>query len=147
MKFSQTNQGRVFVIRLEDGEILHEKIEEFAREHSIKAASLMVLGCADKGSKLIVGPENGRGKKIVPLEYILDNVYEITGNGTIFPGPTGEPVLHMHIACGRKGSAKVGCVRNGVKVWHLMEIILTELPDSIARRELDKATGFELLNP
>ena len=32
MKYSQARQGRTFVIRLEDGDIVHEKIEQFARE-------------------------------------------------------------------------------------------------------------------
>ena len=32
MKYSEAKQGRTFIIRLEDGDILHEKIEEFARE-------------------------------------------------------------------------------------------------------------------
>ena len=39
MKYSEAKQGRVFIIRLEDGDILHESIEAFAREHSIKAAN------------------------------------------------------------------------------------------------------------
>jgi predicted DNA-binding protein with PD1-like motif len=52
MKFSQARQGRVFILRLEDGEIVHEVIEQFATEHGIKAASLIVVGGADDGSRL-----------------------------------------------------------------------------------------------
>ena len=40
MKYSQAKQGRVFVIRLEDGETVHEEIEKFARAQSITAAAL-----------------------------------------------------------------------------------------------------------
>ncbi|HDD44969.1 MAG TPA: DUF296 domain-containing protein, partial [Candidatus Desulfofervidus auxilii] len=40
-----------------------------------------------------------------------------------------------------------GCVRKGVKVWHVMEVILFELVDTTAVRALDPNTGFELLNP
>ena len=36
MKYSQAKQGRVFVIRLEDGDVIHEEIEKFAREKGIK---------------------------------------------------------------------------------------------------------------
>ena len=43
MKFSEARQGRVFVIRLEDGEIIHETIERFAGEQGIKAAALILL--------------------------------------------------------------------------------------------------------
>ena len=44
MKYSEAKPGRVFVLRLEDGDILHESIEAFAIEHEIMAASLIALG-------------------------------------------------------------------------------------------------------
>jgi predicted DNA-binding protein with PD1-like motif len=147
MKYSEAKYGRVFVIRLEDGDILHECIEKFARENDVKAGFLMVVGGADKGSKLVVGPEEGRAENINPMEYILDEVHEITGTGTLFPDEKGEPKLHMHIACGRKETAKTGCVRKGVKVWHILEIVLVELTDTEAKRVMDEKTGFELLEP
>jgi predicted DNA-binding protein with PD1-like motif len=52
MQYSQAEPGRVFVIRLEDGEVVHEEIEAFARRHGIAAASVLVVGGADNGSKL-----------------------------------------------------------------------------------------------
>ena len=147
MKYSEAKQGRVFILRLEDGEILHETIEAFAAEHSITAAMLVALGGADEGSKLVVGPDHGRGEIITPMEHILDEVHEIAGVGTIFPNKDGKPVLHMHIAGGRNDRAITGCVRRGVKVWHILEVVLFELVDSSARRVLDKQLGFELLEP
>ena len=147
MRYSQAKQGKTFIIRLDDGDIVHEEIEKFAREKSINAAALIILGGADKGSKLIVGPEYGRREPIIPMEHILDNVHEIAGTGTIFPDEKGKPVLHMHMACGRKTSSVTGCVRKGVKVWHIMEIILFELVDTTAVRAFDPTTGFELLKP
>ncbi|RKX60002.1 MAG: DUF296 domain-containing protein [Thermodesulfobacteriota bacterium] len=147
MRYSQAKQGRIFIVRLEDGDIVHEEIEKFSREKSIKAAALIILGGADKGSKLIVGPEHGRREPIIPMEHILDNVHEIAGTGTIFPDEKGKPVLHMHIACGRKTSSVTGCVRKGVKVWHIMEVILFELVDTTAVRAFEPTTEFELLKP
>ena len=147
MRYTQAKQGRIFIIRLEDGDIVHEKIEKFSQEESIKAAALIILGGADKDSKLIVGPEHGRREPIIPMEHILDNVHEIAGTGTIFPDENGKPVLHMHVACGRKTSSVTGCVRKGVKVWHVMEVILFELVDTTAVRALEPITGFELLKP
>ncbi len=147
MRYSQAKQGRIFIIRLEDGDIVHEEIEKFSREKSIKAAALIILGGADKGSKLIVGPEHGRREPIIPMEHILDNVHEIAGTGTIFPDEKGKPILHMHMACGRKTSSVTGCVRKGVKVWHVMEVILFELVDTTAVRAFEPTTGFELLRP
>ena len=147
MKYSAAKLGRTFVIRLEDGDILHEEIEKFAREKSITAASLIAVGGVDKDSKLVVGPEAGRAEKIVPMELVLDDVHEIAGTGTLFPDDEGNPILHMHIACGRNGDAVTGCVRRGVKIWHVLEVILIELCDTTAVRTMDPATGFKLLVP
>ncbi|MFC1672380.1 PPC domain-containing DNA-binding protein [Planctomycetota bacterium] len=147
MRYSQAEQGRVFVIRLEDGDIIHEEIERFAREKSITGAALIVIGGADQGSTLIVGPEQGRAEPVVPMEHVLDNVHEIAGTGTIFPNEQGEPVLHMHAACGRNTSTITGCVRKGVKTWHVLEVVLFELVGTDAVRRLDSTTGFGLLEP
>jgi predicted DNA-binding protein with PD1-like motif len=132
---------------LEDAEILHETVEAFAREQGIRAAALIVLGGADEGSKLVVGPAEARSSPVVPMEHILAGTCESTGVGTIFPGAEGKPVLHMHIACGRKDSTVTGCVRRGVKVWQVMELILWELTGTDAKRVMDSNTGFELLQP
>jgi predicted DNA-binding protein with PD1-like motif len=147
MKYSEAKQGRIFVIRLEDGETVHEEIEKFAREQSITAAAMIIVGGADEGSKLVVGPERGRGKPINPMEHILDNVHEIAGTGTLFPDEEGNPIIHMHMACGRNANTVTGCIRNGVKVWQIMEIVLFELTDTTAKRMLDPDLGFKLLNP
>ena len=147
MKYSQAKQGRVFIIRLEDGDIIHTEIEKLAKMESIQAASLIIVGGADKDSTLVVGSKDGRSKTITPFEHILDNVHEIVGTGTIFPNESGEPILHMHIASGRETNTVTGCVRNGVKTWHILEIVLIELIGATARRLLDPVTGFELLNP
>lgn len=147
MKYSEAQLGRVFVVRLEDGDIIHEAIEKLAKEKSIVSAALLILGGADEGSRLVVGPENGRTKPVAPLSHFLDNVHEVAGVGTIFPDDEGNPVLHLHIACGRGKETATGCARTGVKVWQVMEAVLLELTGSAARRLSDEATGFKLLQP
>ena len=147
MKFSEASQGRVFVLRLEDGEIVHETVEKFALEKGINAAAVIILGGADRGSRLVVGPLDGRSEKIIPMGTVLGDVHEMTGTGSIFPNEEGTPKLHMHISTGRNEKSLTGCVRNGVKVWLIAEIIIFELVGSKAKRQQDKATGFELLEP
>ena len=127
MKYSQGKTGRIFIVRLEDGEIIHKCIEELAAKENIRAAGVIILGGADKDSRLVVGPIKGRGAVIEPMELILDDVYEITGTGTIFPDESGKAVLHLHAACGRKDKTHTGCVRRGVKVWHIGEVIIFEI--------------------
>jgi predicted DNA-binding protein with PD1-like motif len=147
MKFSQARQGRIFILRLEDGEIVHEVIEQFAAEQKIAAATLVILGGADDGSRLVVGPGEDRGLPLNPMERILKNAHEVTGTGTLFSDENGTPLLHMHMACGREEQTTTGCIRAGVKVWHVMEAVIFELLDTTAKRVVEQPLGIKLLNP
>ncbi len=147
MIYSKAKQGRVFVVRLEDGEIVQESIEKLAMKENIQRAYLQVVGGADKGSILITGPENGRSSKIIPMHSILNEMHEVFGFGTIFPDKEGKPKLHMHIACGREDNTITGEIRNGVRVWHVLEVLVVELLNNQSNREFDKKTGFNLLMP
>jgi predicted DNA-binding protein with PD1-like motif len=147
MKYSQVNQGRIFVLRLEDGETVHEEIEKFAVEHAIQAAALIIVGGAGQGSSLVVGPESGETRPVNPMAHILEEAHEIAGTGTLFPDEEGTPLLHMHMACGRRDATVTGCIRNGVKVWQIMEVVLFEFVGVSGRRVLDDNLGFKLLIP
>ncbi len=148
MKSSQASLGRVFILRLEDGDIVHECIERFAAEHGIAHAALTLHGGADRGSVLVTGPREDRGPPpIAPQTTELAHVHEVVGSGTLFPDEKGAPVLHVHLACGRGAETVTGCIRTGVKTWHVIEVVLVELLGSTARRLRDSSTGFELLIP
>ena len=119
MKSSPARQGRVFVIRLEHGDIIHECLERFAAEHGITHAALTLHGGADAGSTLVTGPRNGKSPPpIEPQTTTLNDVHEVVGSGTIVPDAGGTPVLHVHLACGRGENTVTGCIRTGVKTWH-----------------------------
>lgn len=147
MKFSEARQGRVFILRLEDGEVIHEVIEQFAMDHDIQAAALTILGGADAGSRLVVGPEDDRGLPLTPMKLALDHAHEVTGTGTLFRDEQGTPLLHMHMACGRRDQTTTGCIREGVKVWHIMEVVLFELVDTKAHRAVEEPLGLKFLQP
>jgi predicted DNA-binding protein with PD1-like motif len=147
MRYCEAKQGRTFVLRLTDGEVVHEVIEGFAKENGITAAALLVLGGAREDSRLVVGPETSEGRPVNPMTHVLTDVHEVTGTGTLFLDDTGAPLLHMHMACGRKDRAVAGCIRSGVRVWQVMEVVLWELVDTAARRVMDAETGFKLLQP
>jgi predicted DNA-binding protein with PD1-like motif len=108
---------------------------------------MIVLGGADRQSRLVVGPEDGRATPVNPMTHVLENVHEIVGTGTLFPDDEGKPMLHMHVAGGRKDVTITGCVRTGVKVWQVVEVVLIELLDTSASRKLEPNLGFKLLKP
>jgi predicted DNA-binding protein with PD1-like motif len=146
MKYSSARLGRVLVIRLEDGDVVHESIEEAARAEGIARAAVILVGGAAGGSRVVVGPEDGAVRPVVPMERVLHDVHEATGAGTIFPDESGRPVLHLHAAFGRDDRVTTGCIRSGVRTWVVAEAIVMELSDSEATRRVDPATGFELLD-
>lgn len=145
MKYSQARQGRVFILRLEDGEIVHEVIEQFAIDHTITAASLILIGGADDGSRLVVGPREDRQFPVEAMKYQLENVHEVAGVGTLFCDEEGVPLLHMHMACGRGSATVTGCIRDGVQVWRVMEVIIHELVGTEAKRIVEEPLGLKLL--
>lgn len=144
MQYSEGTIGRVFTIRLGTGDRLPDSIEAFALEQGIGRAMVIYVGGAGEGSQVVVGPEEGRDEKIVPIIHALSGAQEVLGVGTIFPGESGDPVLHMHAGIGREGKATVGCVRAGVNVWLVGEVIILEILGAGGRRAKDES-GLELL--
>ncbi len=145
MKVSQGSLGRVFVLRLEDGDRLPDSLERFAADNDLRCAFCALLGGADAGSKMVVGPRDGRAMPPEAMLHILAGVHEIAAVGTIFPDAEGNPKLHMHAAAGREDFAAVGCVRAGVDIWKVAEVVVLELLDLDMTRRKDPETGFELL--
>lgn len=147
MRHAEATIGRVFVIRLEDGDRLPEALEGFARAHDILRAVCFLIGGAAEGSRLVVGPERGDVLPPVPMVQALAGVHEMAGLGTIFPDAQGAPSLHLHAAFGRGADAKTGCIRPGIEVWKVGEVVLLEIMGSAAHRAKDPETGFSLLQP
>jgi uncharacterized protein len=145
MHYTEGRMGRVFVLRLEDGERLNDTLEAFAREHKLNHALAFYLGGSASGSKLVVGPAADAVDTVVPLIHMLSGSQEVLAVGTLILDENGAPVLHMHAAAGREGRATVGCTRAGVDVWLVGEVVLLEIVGPAALRRKDPATGFQLL--
>ncbi len=145
MQYSEGSIGRIFALKLEPGERIPDSIEEFAIRHEVKSAMVMYVGGADATSRLVVGPEENSGAAIIPITHALGAIQEVVAVGTLFPDENGKPMLHMHAATGREGSATVGCTRAGVDVWLIGEVILLEISEIGGFRKKDSETGFHLL--
>jgi len=145
MQYQEGNIGRIFALRLEEGERLPETLEAFAREQGLMAALVIYVGGAKGGSRLVVGPDAARSDAIIPLIHTLAGIQEVLGVGTLFPNEQGDPVLHMHTATGREGGATVGCSRAGVEVWLVGEVIMLEILGTGGTRRPEPPSGFNLL--
>lgn len=145
MKYSEANLGRIFILRLEDDDRIPETIEEFAENKEIKSATVLFIGGAKEDSKIVAGPEDGSSEQPVPNIEKLVGVSEAVGVGTIFENEDGAAKLHLHSAFGREDKTITGCTREGVDIWQIGEVIILELINSSAQRQIDSETGFELL--
>lgn len=145
MRYSEGRVGRVFVLRLEDGEVLNDTLEGFAAQQGLQRALAFYVGGSADGSRVVVGPDADVPDSVVPLILALSGPREVLAVGTIFPNQTGRPVVHMHAAAGREGGATVGCTRAGLSTWLVGEVVLLEILGTEARRVIDPGTGFELL--
>ena len=145
MQFTEAKLGRVFVLRLHDGDHLPDVLESFAAEKNIASAlCFLVGGVKDKG-RVVVGPKDGDAVPPEPVVTLLSGVHEVCGVGTIFLNGEGKPKLHMHAAFGRGEKTVSGCVRMGMDVWQIGEAVVLELAEAVACRAKDEKTGFEFL--
>ncbi|HVP77745.1 MAG TPA: PPC domain-containing DNA-binding protein [Thermodesulfobacteriota bacterium] len=144
MKASEGRVGRVFVIRLEHGDVIPDCIERFAEEKKILVGQVMLIGGIGEG-QVVVGPRRSNEMPPEPMLVPVDGAHEMMGVGVIAPDKTGKPVLHVHGSLGRSGEATTGCLRPGVSTWTVGEVIICEILGATAVRELDEKTKFELL--
>lgn len=145
MQYAEGALGRAFVLRLEDGDRIPDCIEDFAKEKNIQGAFCAVLGGIDKGT-MIVGPEDGAAEKIKSLTKAIAEAHEALAVGTLFPNSAGDMKLHMHTALGRGDAPVVGCIRLGLEVWKVLEVVIIEITGTGLSRKLDSSLGIELLS-
>ncbi|SOB57859.1 DNA-binding protein [Pseudodesulfovibrio profundus] len=145
MQYSEGKIGRIFTLRLEDDDRIPDCIEAFAAEKEIKAAMCTMIGGVDKGN-IVVGPEDGASSTIAPILHMIDNAHEVAAIGTIIADDEGSPLLHMHAALGRDGKTRTGCIRPGLDVWLVGEVIIMEILNLDMIRKTDPLTGLKLLS-
>jgi len=146
MQVAEGSIGRIFVLRLEDGDRLPDCVERFASEHGVRQGFCALVGGVG-GGRIVVGPEDAEAMPPVPVLLGLVGAHESAAVGTIFPDETGQPKLHMHATFGRGESVHTGCIRPGIDIWTIGEFVLIEFVGVDLVRKRDKATGFELLAP
>lgn len=144
MQYSEGTTGRVFTLRLDDDERVPDVIEQFARDHDIKSAYCTLIGGIDEGN-IVVGPEDGEATVIAPMLHAISDAHEVAGVGTIFSDDEGNPILHMHAALGRDGKTRTGCIRPGLDVWLVGEVIIMEILGTNMLRKTEKKSGLKLL--
>lgn len=143
MKAVEGTIGRVFILRLEDGDVIPDCIESFAREQNIGAAQVLFIGGLGRG-EVVTGPRNSVTMPPDPILVPVEGAHETIGVGLLAPDEAGMPQLHVHGALGRAGHTVTGCLRNGVSTWFMLEAVILEICAG-AKRSVDDRSGLSLL--
>jgi len=144
MKATEGHIGRVFVLRLEDGDVVPDCIERFAAEKAISVGQVVLVGGIGSG-QVVVGPEDSKEMPPHPMLLPVDGAHEVVGVGIIAPDEDGKPVLHIHASLGRSDKALTGCLRPGVTTRLVGEAIIYEILGAKAARLPDPKSGFDLM--
>jgi len=144
MKYSQGRIGRVFVLRLEDKDVIPDCIEKLAVEKQIRVAQVLFLGGIGAGH-VVVGPRNTLDPQPEKMVIPVDGAHEIFAVGLLAPDENDTLILHIHGSLGRAGHTITGCLREGVETWLIGEVVIYEILDIAAKRLLDDKSGFKLL--
>jgi uncharacterized protein len=141
MQYTEGQIGRVFVVRIDDGEDMLISLCQFINDKSIQAGTILFLGALMNG-RMVTGPED---PVIPPVPHFVmfEGGWEVFGVGTIYPGESG-PHIHYHASVGRSGHALTGCLREKAITYLIVEAVIMEFNGLSARREFDKRTQVHL---
>ncbi|MGC9435268.1 MAG: PPC domain-containing DNA-binding protein [Methanomicrobiales archaeon] len=138
MEYSHREPGRIFYLRVDEGEDLTGAIRAVCTTERIACATVQVFGALREGT-VVTGPRDA----VVPPDPVtmrFENGWEILGFGTVFPGDEG-PDLHLHVAMGRGEETRTGCLRGEAVVYLVVEVVITELEGVEITRSHDPDMG------
>jgi uncharacterized protein len=141
MQYSEGQLGRVFIVRIDDGEDLLDAMQQFALDKKILTGAILFLGALKEG-RMVTGPEE---LTIPPVPHFVmfEGGWETFGVGTIYPGDSG-PAIHYHASVGRAGHALTGCLREKATAYLVLEAVVIEFTGLDVRREFDEKTQLHL---
>jgi uncharacterized protein len=141
MQYTEGQLGRVFVVRIDDGEDMIASLRQFIDDKAIRAGSVIFLGALMEG-KMVTGPEE---PVIPPVPHFVyfEGGWEVFGVGTIYPGD-GGPHIHYHASVGRAGHALTGCLREKATTYLIVEAVIYEITGLSARREFNEKMQIHL---
>jgi hypothetical protein len=141
MQYSEGRFGRIFVLRIDDGEDFLAVTKEFIQNKAVQTGTILFLGALRQG-RMVTGPE----ELALPPEphYVMfEGGWEMVGLGTICTGDDG-PAIHFHASVGRAGHALTGCLREKAITYIVAEAVILEFTGLDIHRGLNEKTGVSL---
>ena len=139
MDYVEGRLGRVFVARVDHEEDLLVELYALVKNENIQSAFFFILGAVGS-AHVVTGPK----KKSLPPDITMlefDDAKELLGAGSIF-WESGKPKVHLHAAAGSSSGQVLGCFRDVIEVFMVIEVVIFEIEGITAERLLDKQMGF-----
>lgn len=136
---SHKDLGRIFILRLDPGELLLESIEELASREGIDSAIVTSgIGTLSKFEyHRVINASLPTQNEFLTVEGPLE---VLSLQGII---ASGEP--HLHAVCSDLESVYCGHVEEGCRTLVLIEASIVEIPGACLTRDRDPITGRSML--
>lgn len=142
MEYRTGTINRVFIVRFDEGDDFLGGLKQMISKENIRHGWFHVLG-GIREADVVTGPR----VPVMPPEPVWDKVSgarETLGSGSIF-WDGNEPKIHLHAAMGHHGDTLTACVRQGTKVYLVLEVIIFEVTGLAATRPWYDEGGFNRL--
>lgn len=142
MEYKAGKINRIFVIRFDDGDDFLNGMKEIISKENIRNGWFHVIGGLREAT-VVTGPK----EPTMPPEPVwetVNTVSETVGTGSIF-WDSDEPRIHLHAAMGHHGDTLTACVREGTKVYLILEVYIIEIDGINATRPWFEQGGFNRL--
>ncbi|HVP93953.1 MAG TPA: PPC domain-containing DNA-binding protein [Methanoregulaceae archaeon] len=141
MQYAEGKPGRIFLLRIDDGEDLIKTLQDFIARHNVHCGHIRFIGALLSG-QIVTGPE----KPVLPPNPHFETFsggWEVIGMATISPGDD-SPHLHLHASIGRGDRVLTGCLRGTIRTYIVVEAVISEITGIEIKREEDAKTGLVL---
>ena len=136
MQATEGKIGRIFILRLEDGDTIPDCIENFALNNDIRNGYVNFTAGFKSGS-IQTHPDQP--------EAAIQEPHAGAAQGLISRNTEDRPVLQIHSICSRDDHTISGYLHTGADINITGEVIIYEILDAACSRVTDEATGLQLL--
>ena len=129
-----------YLLRVDQGELVHATIHQFCNEHEIHAAWLQGIGAVE----FVRCGYYDLGEREYRFTEYEDLVEVVSYTGNVFRRD-GQPAIHAHGLFTQTDNIAFGGHIDEMRVGVVLEVKLVSLPTTV-EREHDDATGLPLMN-
>ena len=137
-------QGRRFIIKIEPGQYICERLQAFARRERVQNAVIMSAVGSVRNAHFR-GIKSGAKRPITKprmRQHQMEGPLELLGlEGNLIPGENGAVDCHLHIILGKSSGEAVGGHLFDAEVFASCEILLMEMLVEGVERCFSRSSG------